>query len=85
MFTVAYLLGSCYERAMRAERQGLEARAPLQDLRDDVDVAEAVVVAACSPNAEVEEGLRLKPPWLAQEAADREAATLGEAPARRPT
>jgi hypothetical protein len=71
---------------MRAEHQGLEARAPLQGLADDVDVAGAVAVAAvCSPNVEVEEDLLLKPPWLGQEAAGREAATLGAAPAQRPT
>jgi hypothetical protein len=71
---------------MRAERPGLEAQEPLQDPADDGDAAGAAAVeAAWSPNVEVAEDLPLEPPWPGQEAADREAPTLGAAPARRPT
>jgi len=72
-------------KATQAERQGLVARSPPQGLADDVDVAGAVAAAVCFPNVEVAEDLLLKPPWLGQEEANREAATLGLAPARRPT
>jgi hypothetical protein len=72
---------------MRGGRPGLEGREPLLDLADDGDVeaAEAVVAVVCFPNAEVAEDLPLGLPWQGQEAADREAPTLGAAPARRPT
>jgi hypothetical protein len=84
-----YLPASCCGTAKRGERPGLVAREPLQDPADDGDVvgaaAAAVVAGAWSPNVEVAEDLPLGPPWPGQEAADREAPTLGAAPARRPT
>jgi hypothetical protein len=75
---------------VQAERLDSEVLAHLQGPAGDGDVAGAAAVvvaaaAACSPDVEVAEDLLLEPPWLGQEAADREVATLGAAPARRPT
>ena len=76
---------SCYETAEPAEHLGSGDQELLRAPAGDGYVARAVVLEeVCFPN-EVEEDLLREPPWLGQEAADREAATPGVAPARRPT